>query len=197
VKKLITFCQKLRIGQILAIFLVSFALLVTTACNSGDVRGARPNNPAVQAGGANNPYKLGGDDYTDYRMSADPEVKANVTESQRDRGALTQKNRADLQLLSGQLIAADIDSSASDLLYPGSDAVDTEDPAIGPDRGSSLQSDVDEFPKQRQPIMNPDPDANIPRRAGEAFKDSSSFLEDTLDQALERPEMQPNPATHK
>lgn len=194
-KKLINFFQKLRIAQILTIFLVSLSILVTTACNNGDVRGARPSNPAVQAGGQNNPYKAGGDNYTGYRMSADPEVKAK-TESQGDRAASTQKNRADL-LISGQLIAAGIDSSASDLLYPGSDAVDTQDPAIGPDRDSPLQNDVDQFPKQRQPIMNPDLDARIPQRAAEAFTDSSTFLEDTLDQALERPEMQANPAMHE
>lgn len=195
-KKLIAFLQKLRIAQILAIFLISLSLLITTACNNGDTRGVRPSNPMVQAGGQNNPYKAGGDDYTNYRMSADPEVKAKTTESQGDRAASTQQNHADL-LISGRLIAAGIDSSASDLLYPGSDAVDTQDPAIGPDRDSPLQSDVDEFPKQRQPIMNPDPDARIPQRAAEAFTDSSSFLEDTLDQALERPEMQANPAMHE
>ncbi len=126
-KRLISFFQKLRAGQILIIFLVSFSLLIMTAGNSGDVRGTRPSNLAVQAGGENNPYKLGEDDYTDYRMSADPEVKAKAAESQRDR--------ADLQIISQQLIAANIDSSASDLLYPGllypgSDATDTEAPGL-------------------------------------------------------------------
>lgn len=196
-KRLISFFQKLRIGQVLTVFLVGFALLITTACNSGDVRGARPNNPAVQAGGENNPYKFGGDEYTDYRMSPDPEVDTKAAESKRDHEASTQTNRADLQLISSQLVTANVDSSASDLLYPGSDAIDTENPAIGPNRESPLQNDVDQIPQQRQPIANPDPNANVLQRASKAFKDSSAFLEDTLDQALERPEMQANPATHE
>lgn len=77
-KRLISLFQGIRISRVLTIFLVGFALLITTACNSGDIRGARPNNPAVQAGGANNPYKLGGDDHTNYRMSPDPEVDAKA-----------------------------------------------------------------------------------------------------------------------
>jgi hypothetical protein len=41
----------------LTVFLATVVLFVSTACNTGDMRGARPDNPPVQAGGANNPYK--------------------------------------------------------------------------------------------------------------------------------------------
>lgn len=74
-KQLIDFFKKFHLKQILTIFLLGAILLINTACNSGDIRGARPNNPPVQAGGANNPYKGGGDGYTQYKMSPDPNVK--------------------------------------------------------------------------------------------------------------------------
>ncbi|HEY9875410.1 MAG TPA: DUF6658 family protein, partial [Candidatus Obscuribacterales bacterium] len=63
-EKLTNLLKKLRLRQILTIFLAGVAIFVTTACNSGDQLGARPNNPPVQAGGANNPHKGGGDGYT-------------------------------------------------------------------------------------------------------------------------------------
>ncbi|HAX88911.1 MAG TPA: hypothetical protein DD379_05995 [Cyanobacteria bacterium UBA11162] len=73
-KQLIDFLKKLHLKQILTIFLAGVILVISTACNTGDMRGARPNNPPVQAGGANNPYKDGGDSYTQYKMSPDPNI---------------------------------------------------------------------------------------------------------------------------
>lgn len=122
--RLTSFWQKLRIGQILAIFLVGFALLITTACSGGDVVGARPDNPAVQAGGGN-------------------EVESSAPETSGD---------------------------ASGLLYPGSGTT--------PSAASAKR----------------DPNSNFLERTGEAIKDSSAFIEDTLDSATERPELQANPA---
>jgi hypothetical protein len=73
-KKLTAFLQPLNWSRILTAFILSMALFLTTACNNGDIRGARPNNPPVQMGGQNNPYKQGGDAYTKYNMSSDPSV---------------------------------------------------------------------------------------------------------------------------
>jgi len=67
--------QRLAIARIFLIALLGVLLITTTACNRGDLRGARPNNPPVQAGGQNNPYKQGGDGYTQYNMTEDPAVK--------------------------------------------------------------------------------------------------------------------------
>jgi hypothetical protein len=77
VKQLTTLWRKLRLRQILTVFLVGLVLLVNTACNSGDAVGARPDNPPVQAGGANNPHKNGGEG-SQYKMSADPSVNSNT-----------------------------------------------------------------------------------------------------------------------
>lgn len=112
-RSLTNFIKKVKLGKILTVFFAGIALFFMTACNSGNVTGARPNNPPVQAGGANNPYKNGGDGYTNFKASSDPRVNSETVNKERN-------NRADLQLVSHQLIAANIESDASDLLYPGS-----------------------------------------------------------------------------
>jgi hypothetical protein len=96
-KKLTAFFKQFRLSQLLTAILATFVLFVSTACNSGDVQGARPNNPPVQAGGQNNPYKMGGDTNTNYKMSPDPKVS--------NESGKYNRGRADLQLLSEQLIA--------------------------------------------------------------------------------------------
>lgn len=77
-KKLVTFMQSFPLTRILMLLVVGVALLLTTACNNGDIRGARPENPPVQMGGQNNPYKQGGDSYTQYKTSTDPRVNPEV-----------------------------------------------------------------------------------------------------------------------
>ncbi len=97
-KKLIAFFKRLRLSQVLTIFLASVLVFVGTACNQGDVRGARPENPPVQAGGANHPYKSGGDKNTNYQLSPDPKVNQESAQSEGDT--------ANLQLISKPLVAA-------------------------------------------------------------------------------------------
>jgi len=71
-QRLREFFQQVSVVRILLIGLLGMLLITTTACNRGDLRGARPYNPPVQAGGQNNPYKQGGDGYTRYNMTEDP-----------------------------------------------------------------------------------------------------------------------------
>ncbi len=85
------FFKRLRIGQFLTVFMAGVLLFTSTACNAGDVRGARPENPPVQMGGMNNPHKGGGDGYTNYQMSTDPKVNQSP--------AKAEKNRADLSIV--------------------------------------------------------------------------------------------------
>lgn len=77
--KLISFIKSLQFAKILVILIASMTLFLATACNPGNVQGARPNNPPVQMGGQNNPHKQGGDGYTQYKMTTDPNIKANRT----------------------------------------------------------------------------------------------------------------------
>lgn len=104
-KKLSTFFKQLQLSRILTVFFAAVVLLISTACNSGNVQGARPNNPPVQAGGANNPYKSGGDTHTNLNFSTDPKVN-------------TQGKRADLSIFSNQLVA----NSEDGILYPGAES---------------------------------------------------------------------------
>jgi hypothetical protein len=188
VKNLIAFLEKVRIRQILTVFLAGVLLVISTACNSGDVTGARPENPPVQMGGNNNPHKSGGDGYTNYKAS---------TDSKAVRG-----NRADLQLVAPQLIAAsnvgDIQSNRDDVLYPSANAGSTNRPAIGTRAQKELQEQVKQFPKERQPVIDrSDPGEKILERVGEQFKDASGFLKETGDSALQKPELAPNPAERR
>ncbi|NJN58780.1 MAG: hypothetical protein HC879_15415 [Leptolyngbyaceae cyanobacterium SL_5_9] len=184
--RLFSFFKKLKLRQILSVLIVGTALFLTTACNTGNMQGARPQNPPVQLGGNNNPHKGGGDGYTNYRMSTDPAV------NQSDR----QGDRASLPSSSNQLVASGgIESNASDLLYPGSSATDTKNPDIGPVDSEILKREAQQVPARRQlSIDRNDPDAKILERTGEAFKDASEFLTDMGKSAAEQPELQRNPA---
>jgi hypothetical protein len=107
VRALTIFFKKLHLARILTVFLAGIALFFMTACNTGSVTGARPNNPPVQAGGANNPYKNGGDGYTNFKASEDPRVNSQSVNKE--------QNRADIQLIYPQVIAANTEGDVSDL----------------------------------------------------------------------------------
>lgn len=161
-----------KVGRVLAIVVLGVGLLLTTACNNGDLRGARPENPPVQMGGGNNPYKRGDDGYANYKMSTDARAK--------DADKL--RSSADMPL--GQLIAARIESdSARSLLYPGDHAKTSDNPDIGP-RGLALQPEP--MPAPRQAVINRgDPDEKILEKIGQQFQEASEFIEDSFDDATE------------
>ena len=175
---LTAFVKKLRLGQILTVLMAGLLLFTSTACNAGDVRGARPENPPVQMGGMNNPHKAGGDGYTNYQMSTDPTVNQSP--------AKVAKDRADLSVTDDRLLASTAESNASKLLYPGSAPMETDkfDPELGGDK--ALLNAPDGKPAQRQPVFDrSDPDANILERVGAAVKDASAFLKDSTEDAKE------------
>lgn len=53
--------KPIKFLKILALLGVCLLFLITTACSNGSTTSARPQNPPVQAGGQNNPHKMGGD----------------------------------------------------------------------------------------------------------------------------------------
>jgi hypothetical protein len=71
-KILIQSFKKLQIAKFLMATFLGAILLLTTACNTGNEVGARPQNPPVQMGGQNNPHKGGGDGYTQYNTDPHP-----------------------------------------------------------------------------------------------------------------------------
>ncbi|WP_375513407.1 DUF6658 family protein [uncultured Nostoc sp.] len=179
------FLKKIRLRQILTIFLAGLLLIVSTACSGANAQGANPQNPAVQAGGANNPYKNGGDNYTNNSLSTDPKI----TNPKANQG----RDEASLQPSSELLIAT---NRESEILYPGA-----ETPAGRLQKEAELPIITDKDFQQPEPgglIQN---ESNI----GERFKDrletvkenveeASGFLKDKADEAGARPELQKNPA---
>ncbi|MBD2344990.1 DUF6658 family protein [Anabaena subtropica] len=177
--------KRLRLRQILTVFLAGLLLIVSTACSQGNPQGANPKNPAVQAGGANNPYKNGGDKYVNSRFSTDPKITNPETQKRRDQ--------ASLPINSQLLIAA---NRESELLYPGA-----ETPAGRIKKEGELPLIREEDFQQPKPgglIQN---EPNIGNRiqerletVKESVQEASKFLQDKGDEASSRPELQKNPA---
>ncbi|MBW4686479.1 MAG: hypothetical protein KME40_15580 [Komarekiella atlantica HA4396-MV6] len=185
---LIGFLKKLRLRQMLTIFLAGLLLIVSTACSGVNAQGANPQNPAVQAGGANNPYKGGGDKYTKYRMSTDPKV----TNTKANKG----QDQASLQLNSQLLVAT---NKESELLYPGA-----ETPAGRLNKEAELPIITDKDFRQPEPggLIQREPDlgTRVQERletVKEEFEEASGFLKEKADEAGARPEVQPNPAARR
>jgi hypothetical protein len=173
---LVSFFKKIRIRQILTVFIAGVALFLTTACNTPtNELGARPNNLPVQMGGNNNPHSRGGDGYTDYQMSTDPSIKNKSTNSRNDRASLVNFD---------QLIAG-IDTNAGNLIYPGANSGNAANPDIGHVNPKIFDQQTNEFPSERQPVIDrSDPDVKILEKVGEAFKDASSFLKEPTENAV-------------
>lgn len=191
--KFISFFQQLRLARVLTVALAVVVLFVGTACNNGTTTGARPNNPPVQMGGSNNPHKAGGDGYTNYKMSEDPTVNYHNEVNRNDRAN-------DRAALSGnQLLASRAETDKTKMLYPGENATSSRNPnfgAIGQQEAPELMTP--QVPAPRQAVIDRnDPEVGILEKAGEAFKDASSFLKDTADTAFDAPEMQPNPGAQR
>ena len=162
-KKLTVFFKQLRLSQILTVFLATIVLFVSTACNNGDLRGARPDNPPVQAGGANNPYKSGGDTNTNFNLSPDPKVSSKAPQYK--------GNRADLQIISNQLIAA-----SDKLQYPSGEL-----PGQPADETNNLRKiDLQDFEK-------PEAGGQIQREAnvGDRIKDRLETVKESFGKASE------------
>lgn len=181
------FFKRLRIGQFLTVLMAGLLLFTSTACNTGDVRGARPENPPVQMGGMNNPHKAGGDGSANYQMSTDPKVNQSP--------AKAENNRADLSLMGDRLLAATTgDSNSSKLLYPGSAPLETDkfDPQLGGDK--ALLEGPDGGPAQPQTVFDrSNPDSQILEKVGAAFEDASAFVKDSAEDAKESSVTKLNP----
>ncbi|MBD2594342.1 hypothetical protein H6G74_08360 [Nostoc spongiaeforme FACHB-130] len=160
--------KNFRIRQVITVFLAGMILIVSTACSSGDVTGANPQNPAVQAGGANNPYKNGGDKYT--------------------------RNLSNNAYLSSSLLIAT--NPESEILYPGAETpqgrvekekelpIITKENFQKPEPGNLIQNEPDLGSRVQERLET----------VKEQFQDASSFVKEKADEASARPELQKNPA---
>jgi hypothetical protein len=187
--RLRSFWHKLRLRNILAVFFAGMLLIISTACSPVTSQGANPNNPAVQAGGGNNPYKNGGDKYTNYRMSTEAtETRVDTTKG---------KKQANLPLNSQELIAT-IDKK-SEILYPGAE---TPEGRALKEAEMPIKTSKDYVEPQPGGLnqRNPDLGERIQNRlelVKDSFQESSEFLREKADEASARPETQPKPAVRK
>lgn len=192
--RLVSLFKKLQLGRLLTLLVVGVALFLTTACNPGNEVGARPRNLPVQMGGNNNPHTMGGDGYTNYRMSTDPAVNKNNGNSARNKA--DQPKRASVNIKFDQWLASSaIESNASDILYPGSNTFETEQPDIGPKKQAFQPEPI---PAKRQAVIDrSNQNEKILEKVGQQFEDASNFLRDTANSADEHPELQVNPAVDR
>lgn len=174
-KTIANFSHKLQLSKILTTFALSILLLFTTACNSGDRLGARPENPPVQMGGQNNPHKAEGDNYTQYKVPNDSRLKKE------DRASLLQPLET--------AIAVDIpDKSDEGLLYPNttsSKTLDSDKDFISAERKQELLDPTQIPAKQQRPNLDrSNPDAQLLEKTGQMFEDAAEFLPD-LNEAVQ------------
>jgi hypothetical protein len=188
---MIAFWKNLKLRQFVVIFVAGLLLIVTTSCSGANPQGSKPQNPAVQAGGANNPDKGGGDKYTKYRMSTDTKAM-NSEEKKEIERASSQSSQSDLQLL----IAISRDS---EILYPGADT-----PQGRVEKEKELPIITDKNFQRPAPggwiQREPDIGTRIQERVEtvqDSVKEASGFLQEKAKEANSRPELQKNPAVGK
>lgn len=174
-KKIANFLNQWQLSKLLTSFVLAAVLLLTTACNSGDELGARPQNPPVQLGGQNNPHKGGGDDYTQYKVPTDPRLEKD------DRASLLQPLAT--------AIAADIpDKRNEGILYPdntSAKSLDSDKDFISPQRKKELLDPTQIPAKQQRPQLDrSDPNSQLLEKTGQMFDDASEFLPD-LEKAVQ------------
>ena len=165
--------NKLQIKKIASAFLLATVLLITTACNSGNEQGARPEVPPVQLGGQNNPNKAGGDGMSQYRSPVND--------------SLLEKGQSSISLPSSNLLAAanksettypTNDNKVDSLLYSDSNQVkslNNVDDVVSPQRQKELL-DPAQIPAQKQPAIDrSNPDNKLLEKTKQMFDDAADF----------------------
>lgn len=179
-KQVVSWLKKLQIARLAIVLVAGFALILT-GCNNGNIQGARPEVPPVQMGGQNNPYKAGGDGYTDYKMSTDPKVSG-------EHGNRNTKPMMRSSLLNDGVLVASGDvksNSAQDILYPGDDAERTNNPDLGP-AGQSVREKLIKnaktaAPERQESINRTNPNEKILEKIGNQFQQSTDFIKDAIE----------------
>lgn len=166
--KTIANSKKFHLGKLLTTLVLGVFLLFTTACNSGNDLGARPQNPPVQLGGQNNPHKGGGDDYTQYKVPTDPRLKTD------DRASL-------LEPLSTAIAMDTPNKSDEGLLYPNTTStksLDSDKDFVNPELRKELL-DPTQIPAKKQPTPDrSNPNARLLEKTGQMFNEASDFMPD-------------------
>lgn len=162
--------QKLRIKRIATAILMATFLFVTTACNSGNDLGARPDVPPVQLGGQNNPHKAGGDGMSQYRSPVNDSVLDKDNASLPSTNLLAAANRSETTYPTD-------DNQVEGLLYSDDRAksLDSVDDFVSPKTQKALK-DPAQIPAVKQPIIDrSNPDNKLLEKTGQMFDDAADF----------------------
>ncbi|MGF1478984.1 MAG: DUF6658 family protein [Cyanophyceae cyanobacterium] len=150
--------KQVPLRQILTVFLAGIILCIGTACNSGDVRGARPEVPPVQMGGQNNPHKMGGDTLNQYQTSPNPSAKGQAS-------------------VPGKMLVAatpNVEQENPGLLYRGDTETSEKSLPIITDKDNTRRF----LPEEGQPVIDrSNPNEGIVEKTQKAFKEGSEFIE--------------------
>lgn len=178
--KLTALFKKLRLRQILTVFLAGVLLIASTACSGATTQGANPDNPAVQAGGANNPYKSGGDGYTNLKMSTDPKVNTTKAKSEGDQAKLEPSYQQMIALKDNEKLYPGAETPAGRAEKQAELPIITEKDFEQPEAGGLNQRDPDLGERVQNRIED----------VKEAFQDAAGFTKEKSDEAGKRPEFQ-------
>jgi hypothetical protein len=172
---LFAFCKRLHLGKLFTVFAAGFLLLLNVACSNGTATGARPNNPAVQMGGQNNPHKGGGDGYTEYQMSTDPAVKKRDRAELPGLGQLVANANQTERSLSDQVVSSRKNSNAGmTSSQPGNPMRDTV-------------KEAKQIPEKPQEVLDrSDPNVKILEKVGDTFKEASKHLTGDTEKAIDQ-----------
>lgn len=182
-KRLTQFFQQLQLSRIFVVLIAGFVLFLSTACGNSYAQGAHPDNPATQMGGMNNPYKAGGDVNTNYRMSTDPKVSGtNKTSGTNSSKLHSSLGAFDNLIASNTQVKSD---AAEQLIYPGKNAGQSENPDIGPlgdEYKSQFNQEAGATPAGRQPVIErSNPNEKILEKTGKQFQEATQFIKDAFE----------------
>ena len=160
----------IQLNKVATAFLLAIVLFITTACNSGDELGARPNNSPVQMGGQNNPHKVSGDGMTQYRSPANDSLLEKGQSSLPFAGYLAAANNSDTTYPTD-------DNRLEGLLYSDNKAesLKSVDEFVNPQKQAELL-DPTEIPAEKQPAIDrSNPDNQLLEKVGQMFDDAGDF----------------------
>jgi hypothetical protein len=168
-----SFLKQLKLDRIVTALLLATVLLITTACNSGNELGARPNNLPVQLGGQNNPHKAGGDGMTQYKATDDPRVIRGKDNASLPTAPifLATANQSETSYPTN-------DNRVEDLLYSDRNrakSLNSVDDFVSPKTQTALKNPA-QIPAVKQPIIDrSDPDNRLLEKTKQMFDDAADF----------------------
>jgi len=171
--------EKFNLHKLIIVFVVGFALLLTTACSANENMSAsvkdRPNDIGVQMGANNNPYTMGTD------TKGEPVSPSNYG----NQAYKNQQSNASTLPGFNRLIASSVaGQDTTGLLY---ESADQREGGVDDRRSPQAKATQPEgFPEGRQPIINrTNPDEKIMEGIGKQFTEASKFLTDGVQPSVE------------